>query len=279
MKKRFKRVYIEITNNCNLICSFCLGTSRPRQFMSEELFRHILVSLKGYTDYLYFHVMGEPLLHPRIGDFLAISAEYDYQVNITTNGILLDKVAAKLLNQPALRQVNISLHSQESQTDIDFYLEKVFAFIRQANCYISLRLWNLASDSNNEYLLQRIVQEFGLPFNIIETIKPGIGIKIRDKVFINPERQFKWPSLQATEIPGRAFCYGLKNQIAILVDGTVVPCCLDGEGIIDLGNINEQDLAEILSSQRVSRIVEGFSQARAVEKLCKKCGYRTRFTT
>jgi len=62
----FKKIYLEVTNNCNLDCSFCIGNKRNKKFISKEEFKIILDKVEGYTNYLYFHVMGEPLLHPDI---------------------------------------------------------------------------------------------------------------------------------------------------------------------------------------------------------------------
>ncbi|HIS11510.1 MAG TPA: radical SAM protein, partial [Candidatus Onthocola stercoravium] len=68
-----KKVYVEITNNCNLDCSFCIKNTRKSMFMSEDNFEVILNKLKNTTSYLYFHVMGEPLLHPLINEFIDIA--------------------------------------------------------------------------------------------------------------------------------------------------------------------------------------------------------------
>lgn len=279
MRQKFSRIYIEITNACNLSCTFCPGTGRNLQFMSKGLFKEILQKLKGHTEYLYFHVMGEPTLHSKLGVFLDLCGDYGYQVNLTTNGSLLDKVGEQLLGKKALRQVNISLHSQESSVVAEDYFHKIFTFVRQSDCYISLRLWNLSSGINNEHFLAKIEEEFKLPFKSIgNKLKPNSGIKLSDRVFLNPASVFQWPSLEAPVIPGQAFCYGLNNQVAILVDGTVVPCCLDGEGVVSLGNIQEDTLYDIINSPRAQAIITGFRQGQAVEELCQKCGYRKRFT-
>lgn len=291
--KQFKKVYIEITNVCNLSCSFCPQTSRKPEFMQLETFSLILDQVRPHTNHIYLHVKGEPLLHPNIDQFLDLSYEKGFRVNITTNGTLIDKVKDKILGKPALRQINFSLHSFDGNEQPDSkekYLKPIFNFIKESmdksQVLISLRLWNHDNSSNkvpidnktdNQEILHAIEKEFNLPYKINDEVFPGRGIKIGERIYLNQDFEFKWPDLKEEEDDGIGFCYGLRNQIAILVDGTVVPCCLDGEGIIHLGNIKTTNFTYLLNSDRIQSIVDGFSNRVAVEELCRKCGYRKRF--
>ncbi len=289
--RKFKKVYIEITNQCNLCCDFCPQTSREPEFMNVEMFRKILDQIKDHTEYIYFHVKGEPLLHPEIDKFLDISYEKGFQVNLTTNGTLINRVKDILLLKPALRQINFSLHSlsgNEGVHDEDEYIDNILSYTREAmercKVLISLRLWNLEENNlinlekkKNNRILVAIEREFDLQDSIQEIIIPGRGLKITDRIYLNQDHQFQWPDLKEEEDKGSGFCYGLRNQVAILVDGTVVPCCLDGDGIIALGNINTDHFSEIIESERVCNIADGFSRREVVEELCRKCGYRKRF--
>lgn len=289
--KKFKKFYIETTSICNLACSFCPPTQRQAQFIKLEDFRKISDDIRPHTDYIYFHVKGEPLLHPKIDQLLDISHEKGFKVNITTNGTLLHKAAHKLLGKPALRQINFSLHSfdgHEGSTDREGYITSVLSFVREATAIsdliVSFRLWNLTQDnetnlqrSRNRATLELIEREFGLDFRIEEKVTPGSGIKLADRVYLNQDHEFDWPSLSAPEDDGRGFCHALRNQAGILVDGTVIPCCLDGEGVINLGNVHNTPFSEIIEGERATRLYEGFSQRIAVEELCRKCGYRKRF--
>lgn len=291
--KRFKKFYIEITSVCNLACTFCPQTKRQANFIQPEAFRHRLEQIKPYTDSIYLHLKGEPLMHPKLDELLDISGEMGFKVNITTNGTLLHKVKHKLLGKPAIRQMNFSLHSfdgHEGSTDKEGYIRGVLSFVREAmeqtQMIISLRLWNLDMDNatnserqRNREILGAIEAEFGLDYRIEERVAPGHGTKVAERVYINQDYEFEWPALDAEEDDGRGFCYGLRNQAGILSDGTVVPCCLDGEGIINLGNINVQPFSEIINSGRAKRLVDGFSRREAVEELCRRCGYRRRFGT
>lgn len=289
--KKFKKFYIEITNVCNLACDFCPQTKRKPEFMKIETFSKILDEIKPYGEYIYLHVKGEPLLHPKIEKFLDLSHEKGFKVNITTNGTLINDVKDKILMKPALRQVNFSLHSfdgNEGSKNKDDYINNILSFVRESiektNTLISLRLWNLDEDNTtnmlkkkNHELLEIIENEFNIGYKIEEKILPGRGIKLSDPVYLNQDHEFKWPDLKEEEDDGKGFCYGLRTQVAILVDGTVVPCCLDGEGVLNLGNIKETHFLDIIESQRARNIFEGFSRREAVEELCRKCGYRKKF--
>ena len=289
--KQFKKVYIEITNICNLNCEFCPETKRMPETMSIETFSNILDQIKPYTDYMYFHVKGEPLLHPEIDKLLDICHEKGFKVNLTTNGTLITKVKDNLLMKKALRQINFSLHSlkeDEKRQAKDEYINNILSFSKEAvdksDIIISLRLWNLSQDNlinlekqKNREMLAVIEKQFNLNYKIEERVLPGRGEKVHDRIYLNQEHIFQWPDLEEIEDDGKGFCYGLRNQAAILVDGTVVPCCLDGNGIMDLGNINQTPFSEIIESERVNNIIDGFSRREAVEELCRKCGYRQKF--
>lgn len=289
--KKFKKFYLEITSVCNLACTFCPETLRPKAFISINQFKQRLEEIKPYTDYLNFHVKGEPLLHPKLAELLSISHMNGFKVNITTNGTLISKKKHQLLNQPALRQINFSLHSFEGQPfkiDGDRYLEDILAFVQELKqtqkTFVSFRLWNLQKheetaelQAQNIKILQRLEEAFHIEEPLIDRISPTKGIKLSEGIYLNQDYQFTWPSLDEPEDDGVGFCHGLRNQVGILTDGTVIPCCLDGEGVINLGNVDEMPFKDIITSQRSTAIVEGFSKRIAVEELCKKCGYRKRF--
>ncbi|MCU6708152.1 SPASM domain-containing protein [Paenibacillus sp. J5C_2022] len=291
--KKFKKFYIETTSICNLSCTFCPPTQRAKGFITLEQFSRTLDEAKPFTDYVYFHVKGEPLLHPKLDMLLDISHEKGFKVNITTNGTLIRKNREKLLGKPALRQINFSLHSFDGHpgsTDKVGYLAEILAFVQEAvaasDVIVSFRLWNLDMDNGtnvqrnrNRELLGMIERAFGLEYQIEEKFKPGTGVKIAERIYLNMDPEFQWPDLHAPEDDGRGFCHALRNQAGVLIDGTVIPCCLDGEGVINLGNIHERSLKDILDGERAVQLYDGFSRREAVEELCRKCGYRQRFGT
>lgn len=288
--KRFKKVYIEITNICNLNCDFCPKTKRSLTYSKSEEFQYILKAIKPYTDYIYLHLMGEPTLHPELETYLELSRREGLKVNLTTNGTLLKKVENILLEAPTLRQINISLHSfegNEKDGNIDHYLDEVIQFILKAvestKMICSIRLWNMDDEALkgknelNQYILEKLQNDLKAEIDIKKALKEKNGIKLRGQVYLNMAKKFEWPDKDKEQLEEEVFCYGLRDQIGILVDGTVVPCCLDSEGRIGLGNIFETPLETILNSPRAKAIYQGFSERRAVESLCKKCGYANRY--
>ena len=275
---RFAKVYVEISNLCNLSCRFCPGTKRPKGRMDADRLSVILEKLKGYTEFVYFHLMGEPLLHPELPRFLELAGGMGFKVILTTNGTLLEERKALLLSSPAVHKVNISLHAFEAndlsvpfETYVDGCLD--YGKAAQGQKLTVFRLWNSGGeDKQNGLLLQKLEESFPKPW------KDGRkGIQIAPKVYLEPGEKFDWPDLNAPEEEGPYFCYGLRDQIGVLWDGTVVPCCLDHEGDIPLGNLLTQSMDEILESARAKAIYEGFSKKEAAEPLCRRCGYARRF--
>lgn len=288
--RKFKKIYIEITNVCNLSCNFCPKTKRKYKFMNKEEFTYILEQVKPFTDHIYFHLMGEPLLHENIEYFLKESKEKGLHVNLTTNGTLLNKVGDKIINSNAVRQVNISLHSFEANkknVELEEYLNNVTDFIIKArensNIICAIRLWNMDSEdlrgenNLNKEILKIIEENLGLEFSLSEKLQESNKIKLKDKVYLNMAEKFQWPDIKIDTLGENVFCHGLRNQIGILADGTVVPCCLDSDGNLELGNVFEKTLEDILNGERATNIYNGFSRRVAVESLCQKCGYATRF--
>ena len=276
--KRFQKIYVEISNICNLRCSFCPGTRRKKHAMTEEAFSALLPKLKPWTDYLYFHLMGEPLCHPLLGRFLELAGEAGFRVILTTNGTLLKKNQELLLAAPGLHKINISLHAFEANdlaVPFSQYLDECFAIGKaaQGKKIVVYRLWNSGGkDALNEQIRTGLAQAFPGPW------KEGRkGITIGDKIFLEHGDKFDWPDLSAPEGGRKIFCYGLRDQLGILCDGTAVPCCLDHEGDLALGNLLLQPMDEILNNPRATAIYEGFSNREAAEELCRKCGYARRF--
>ena len=275
---RFRKVYLEISNICNLSCRFCPGTKRAKKAMTQEELTILLPKLRPYTDFLYFHLMGEPLLHKNLQEFLELAGSYGFKVILTTNGTLLKKQQEMLLASPALHKINISLHAFEANDlSIPFsqYLTDCFAF-GQASAgkkLVVYRLWNnCGEDTQNTEILETMHRYFPL-----EWVKERLGTRIADRTYLEYGDKFDWPDLNAPEGSEKVFCYGLRDQLGILCDGTVVPCCLDHDGDLCLGNLLTQSMEEILSTPRAKAIYEGFSNREAAEILCRKCGYARRF--
>lgn len=271
--KKFKKIYIEITNICNLNCSFCPETTRTKQFMSSEQFEYIAKKIKPYGDYIYLHVKGEPLLHKELSQILDICERLNLKVCITTNGTLIDKNINLLLSKPAIHKIHISLHSFEASIPnltIEQYINNICYLIKNADFLIVLRFWNEGglNKLNNDIL--KILQH---NFSFIR------DDKINERTYIENGEKFEWANLSS---PNKSeldygFCYALRNQIGILVDGSVVPCCLDNNGDITLGNIFESDLQDIYNTPRALSLIQNFSNRKFSENLCRTCGFIKKF--
>jgi radical SAM protein with 4Fe4S-binding SPASM domain len=254
--------------------------------MAPDEFVEILRKISGFTEYIYLHVLGEPLLHPDLGLLFDISKAHGFHVNLTTNGTLLAQKREMLLSRESLRQVNVSLHSLQqfgSTEDAELYLDGVMDFIKAAGSpppvFINLRLWNLHSDTSflNTKILEWLATFLNLPDMIPGDCAPSRNIVLAPGVFLSRDRQFSWPHAPASDLGSRGYCRGLKDHIAVLVDGTVVPCCLDAEADIPLGNLHHRSLTEILAAPQAAAMRKGFSRQLIVEPLCRRCSYRERF--
>lgn len=280
----FSKVYLEITNVCNLACPFCPPTRRVGEFMPRERFLRILDRLGGQGATLYFHLKGEPLLHPLLADFLDLAAERGFRVSLTTNGTLLEGRADDLLGATAIGKLSVSLHSHSGAQDVDRYWQGISAFLdrhrERPSFPVSLRLWNRDSGGlppETARLWEFLRSRYPAAGKWETVSGTGASIRLDEKVYLNQAERFAWPDPSLPDTETRGYCHGLRNQIGILVDGTVVPCCLDGEGVMGLGNILEASLEEITDSPRARAIHDGFSRDELAEHLCRTCGYRRRF--
>jgi MoaA/NifB/PqqE/SkfB family radical SAM enzyme len=298
--RRLDKIYLEITSACNLSCAFCPATTRIPEFMSVERFSLVMQKIRGRADALYFHLKGEPLLHPELPRLLDIAEESGFPVILTTNGTLLDERVRELEGRRNLVRLNVSLQSlscfpeAERQKKIDGILEAVERLNaarlgessgHRAPFLASLRLWTRDSASETEFACGAIERHFSLSPGSVSgaLLSPSAGRKngavIQPGIAVHAADTFEWPSLSAPDYGERGFCRALRDQAGILVDGTVVPCCLDGDGILALGNIFGQSWEEILEGQRARAIYKAFSDRTISEPLCRRCGYRTRFGT
>ena len=273
----FTRVYVEITNICNMRCSFCHGHSRPKGRMTLEDFTKVLDRLEGHTKTVYYHLMGEPLLHPQLPEFMELSSQRGFKSILTTNGTLLQRRREELL-QAHPHKISVSLHSFEEGTAQAHrqYLADVAAFSEEAaraGIIMVFRLWNRGGgEERNEETLSLLRQL--LPGEWSETNR---GMKIREKLFLEWGDRFQWPDREAEDGGAAVYCYGLKDHFGILCDGTVVPCCLDSDGVIKLGNISEETVPQILAKERTQAMIMGFRNRNTPEDLCRRCGFARKF--
>ncbi len=276
----FKKIYIEITNICNLKCKFCPETNRKKEFMNVGNFEEVIKKVHKHTNLVCLHVKGEPLLHPNLECILKILEKYNLKANITTNGTLMKEKLEILKYSKAVRQINFSIHSIMQNDKLNKqYLQDVFDSVEQLNnIIVSYRLWNLQTikenDINNE-IIEEIEKYYNIQ-NLKQELMQNEFIKVKENVFINQDTEFVWPNIDNENIIEKGRCLALKEQTAILVDGTIVPCCLDNNGDIPLGNILQESLENILNKSKTLSIKKNFENGIITCNLCKTCGFLKR---
>ena len=276
MKKTFKKIYIEITNCCNLSCSFCSKTSKPKRTMTIEEFKNIISKIKSYTDYIYLHVKGEPLLHKDLKEFLKIAEENDLKVNLTTNGTLFSQRVDDLKNSKALKKVNFSLHSENNYPN---YFENIFQSVDKLPKDITViyRLWTLSNstlDKKSTEIVEKLKDYYNLSPQIVDKLYKEQNVKISSNIYVDKDNEFIWPTV--TEEKSNGYCHAIKTHLGILVDGTVVPCCLDASGIINLGSIYTDTLENIMTTERYRKLKKSFKDHKPSEALCASCTYKNK---
>ena len=249
---RFKKIYIEITNICNLKCSFCPVDNLVKREMNLDEFTKILKEIKPYTKYIYLHVKGEPLIHSKFEEIINAAIKEGFKINITTNATLLHR-HKEILKK--VRQINVSLQSFTNINKLNNIIEDLEELSKTT--YISYRFW--ARTSHEKQILNIINERYKeiLPKNI----------------FLSYDDEFIWPDLNNQIMRTNGTCKGTIDHIAILVDGTVIPCCLDSKGVINLGNIHNENLEDILNSNRFINMNNSFKENKLCEELCTKCGF------
>jgi len=276
----FKKIYIEITNVCNLKCKFCPETSRNKGFMSLENFEEVISKIHRFTKLVTLHVKGEPLIHSNLEGILKILEKYNLKTNITTNGTLIKDKLEIIKNSKAVRQINFSIHSMAQNENLNKqYLTDIFESAENLDgVIISYRLWNMKNikeNSINADIIKAIEDYYNIP-NLKQQLKENEFIKLKENVFINQDMEFEWPDINKEPIIEKGRCLALKEQIAILVDGTVVPCCLDNNGDIPLGNIFEESMEDILNKTKSITIKNNFENSVITCDLCRTCGFLKR---
>ena len=286
---KFYRIYIELTNVCGLACSFCPTKSLPSTRMDLSFFDEVISQASHHTKEIACHVMGDPLTQTDLLSYLEIIEKYRLKAILTTSGYYLKKQSYATLFHPSVKQINISLNSynkNDTALTFDQYLEPVLALCHEklaqkADLFINLRVWNLdelmSEASFNRELFEKLSEAFDVKLSLEDIYKERPkSIRLAEKILLHFDTYFEWPSLE-NPVYGDGTCLGLQSHIGILADGRVVPCCLDGEGVITLGNLHEKGLDEILRGERATAMIEGFKKGKAVEELCQKCSYKDRF--
>lgn len=258
--------------------------------MPLELFENINKQLAPYTKELAYHLMGDPLVLKNLESYLDISAKYNLLVNITTTATNMTEKLYDMLSHKTIKQINFSINSYNAnshQKSLDNYLTPILGFCdyvlnNKKDFFINLRLWNFDDEQSAKQFNKEVLDKISKTFNIAIDIdalyleKPK-NLRVARKIFLHFDDYFDWPSLSAPFVSNNGFCYGLDSHFGILSSGVVVPCCLDKDACITLGDINNTSIEDIINSKRAKAISNGFKNGKVIEELCQKCSFRTRF--
>lgn len=286
--KRFKKIYLEISNICNLKCSFCPAVERGERQVAKQEFEARLKKVAPWAERVCLHVMGEPLAHPLLPEFIKIAADQNVNLEITTNGTLLSPKLYSALTDSTVKQINFSLQSFTDnfpQANPLTYLNKIFDFVdyafeHQPDLYINLRLWNVGDilgARDTEFFLKQIESRFDVNINRVVDVGFKKSKRVLKRLYVHFDSRFTWPSLKQEVRSDKGSCFGTRSHLAVLADGVVVPCCLDKEAVMNLGHIDQSSFENIVEGPRAQSMRRGFEQGRMREDLCQRCDYAKRF--
>ena len=267
-----KRVYLEITNACNLNCTFCTN-SKGHNYLNLLEIDNYTSQIKKHCDYIYLHVLGEPLLHPNFNEILNILDNKNISLQLVTNGTLLYKYP-DILNHKCLRKLSISIHSIDGIEVENSYFETIDILIRNVkDTQLELRFYDFNNLSNKlRNYLDRLKKEYS--FDI--TNKQN-SYKLKNNVYIYFQQFFKWPNINDPVVGDTGTCHGAIDMIAINSNSDVTICCLDPLAHNHIGNLKHMSLDEILNSEEYKKYINDFRNRKINSDLCKRCSYRLRF--
>ncbi|MBR2722761.1 MAG: SPASM domain-containing protein [Lentisphaeria bacterium] len=279
MAKRFKHIYLEITDICDRHCSFCPEVRREKLFMPADEAENYLKQIAELSEAVYFHIQGEPLLHPDFERISSFAKKCGLILKLTTNASHLKKYSDYLLSG-IFYQINFSMQSLNEvsvcerlrvQQDIaDFTLT---ALDKCPDMYINFRWWqDLPPD------LDFFCVRFGIERDRWLPVQGRNNTRIIGRLYSSFDREFVWPSESSARDGGsHGTCKGLIDHCGILCDGRVVPCCLDAGGELVLGNLLQDKLLNILESPQACAMADGFRHNKCIHKLCRNCNFARRF--
>ena len=296
-----KKIYIEISDICGLKCSFCPAPKGIRGVMNLEFFRKAVAESTHHTNLITLHILGDPLCVENLEQYLAVAKNANLKVEITTSGANLANLGDfdLLLNAP-IKQVNFSLDALNELENRDFLLARIIDFCKykrqiQSEIFVNLRIQKRARNRDLVAFLEREFGDFGVK-NLERYLCDSQGkkcesrVKLGKKIIIDFREVFAW-NLKGLDCFGdksprndKSFaefthgtCLALKTHIGILANGEIVPCCMDSQGILSLGNIKYTTLDLALKSKKAQEMLNGFRQNRIIEPFCKVCDYRKVF--
>ena len=245
--KNITSLIIEPTNTCNLRCTFCFvtdGMTRDGGFMDFNRFKKIIDDCTD-LEHLCMHNWGEPLLHKDI--FRMIEYAKNKGVNyvvMNTNGTLLTD---KMIN----RIVNSKLDIIRFSIDGSAETFKRVRGVELENIEKNIKKLKIIKEKKRPEL------KMGVVFTVEEDTEGDAEEYINhwEKIVDHVRLQPKLITSPRTEVCPEPFGkdYG---KLVVLWDGRVIPCCVDYNANLMIGNIQNDTIPNLWKSEKLNILRE-----------------------
>jgi len=278
---------VEMTNTCNFRCLMCpTGTfaqKRPKGFMSEEVFARILEQIKPHATPLRFIRWGEPMMHPKILDFLAAAKAQGSLLHLNSNGSHFTDENMEALCGIPLDSIKFSFQGVDAKSygemrNIDFFDglvdvirrfrdirgERAAPFIQVST---SITYETPEQVANFRALMEPLVDKLGVGRTLLEHLD-------LDSVRLRPAEleMLKWLKEQESIVKEHPECPEVFDKLSINWDGTVSACCADSDKVMVIGDVMSQSLDEIWNTPELNRYRDMLADMRHDElPLCRSC--------
>lgn len=254
---RLTTLNVEVTNRCNLRCSYCpvnRGMERSKVDLPFDRFVDVLDRAKTVKTLLPFQ-WGEPLLHPRIVDMIEVATRRGIRTYLTTNGTLLDDAMNRALLRSGLARLTISVDGADAVHE-------------------ETRGVALAPIRERVLALKRLRDELGSPMRI------DVSMVVEERTAAGVDEFFRaWKGVvdRAQAIPRlvakprTSRCREpWRGLLVVLADGRTTACCVDSEGRLDLGAVTESDPAALWNGEAMARLRRAHREGDLPEP-CRSC--------
>ncbi|WP_187106401.1 radical SAM/SPASM domain-containing protein [Campylobacter lanienae] len=271
---KFQKVYIEISDICGCECSFCPSVNIAKfGSMDLELYERILSQIRGKTRAICLHLLGDPLANLNLNQYLSLAYDKGFKIDLVTTGKYLRKHDFSTLSKAHQISFSLSAFVDKNAKFSENYIDDLLAFCQftqeiKSEIFINFRIQkHMINEPKFEMIKAKFEQFFGVKIGCNES-----RVRLAYKIFLVFKEYFEWREPNSQN-PSK-YCHGLISQIGIKSSGIVVPCCVDANARINLGNIGQNSLNEIVNSPKAKAIIDGFKQGKAIENLCQKCEYK-----
>jgi len=310
-------VFLEVTNHCNFRCSFCPQaiSTRPPEHMDTTLATTLIKQLYnvGYKGNLYFHLLGEPFLHPEIFKIVEYASRRMPRSILFTNGSLLTTrniesvfdaspyelmISMQLVDEGSFKLKGSSMSWDRYASGIRKAIEYKLTHDTPTLLRISVGMRKedavypdddyfprISPETFRENILRLFSGIQCLDLQQIQNILADIpfrsSLEIASGVFVSVKPMGNWLRLYREEITKRGYCPHVGKEFGVLSNGNLVLCHLDYDGKTAFANARESKLRNIFQNSAICQTIEKFCAEGIVPKNCQHCvvphKYSTRF--